>query len=304
MKNPAGNNHITIEDALGEYTATYMPSRNLAEKTRREYTTDISDFVSFIASRGIYEPLGIELRHLNEYMAELDNRGLTGLTRRRKTSSIKSFFRFMQDFDYIERNVAQKLIPPMREEVTPRVLTEKELKRLQLAVANIPRDAAIIELLLQTGIRLSELAKLNVSDLELPSRVTPDPENAGAVTVRRGKGRKDRVITLNHKVCRALKAYLRVRPDNESKALFFSKFHTPISPHGYQWLVKHYLDEAEIENASVHSLRHTFGTQMAKKGVNLRVIQEAMGHADLKMTSRYVSLARELMDKEMQENAL
>ncbi|MBU0683879.1 MAG: site-specific integrase, partial [Candidatus Omnitrophica bacterium] len=98
--------------------------------------------------------------------------------------------------------------------------------------------------------------------------------------------------------------YLRVRPELDNETLFFSKFKSPISHKGYQWIIKKYLKEADIKDAHVHSLRHTFGTQMAKKGVNLRVIQEAMGHADLKMTSRYVSLARELMDKEMQENAL
>ncbi|HUW22397.1 MAG TPA: tyrosine-type recombinase/integrase [Candidatus Bathyarchaeia archaeon] len=304
MNIPAGKSHITIEDALDEYTTTYMPSRNLAEKTRTEYTADMSDFVSFVASRGVREPQKIELRLLNEYMAELDKRGLAGLTRRRKASSIKSFFNFMENFDYIQKNVAHRLIPPKREETTPKVLTENEVKKLQLAVANVPRDAAIIELLLQTGIRLSELARLKTGDVYLPSKVTKDPENAGAVTVKRGKGGKDRVITLNHKACRALKTYLRVRPELDNGALFFSKFKSPISHKGYQWIIKKYLKEAEIKDAHVHSLRHTFGTQMAKKGVNLRVIQEAMGHADLKMTSRYVSLARELMDKEMQENAL
>jgi len=89
-----------------------------------------------------------------------------------------------------------------------------------------------------------------------------------------------------------------------TQGLFLSKFKRPVTPRGIEWLVNKYFDEAGIHRASVHSLRHTFGTHMVKRGTNLRVVQEAMGHKDLKTTSLYVGLAREQMNKEMQENAL
>ncbi|GAG88328.1 unnamed protein product [marine sediment metagenome] len=83
-----------------------------------------------------------------------------------------------------------------------------------------------------------------------------------------------------------------------------TKFRKPIGPRGFQNVVKKYLKEADIKNASVHTLRHTFTTHQIKKGTNIRVIQEALGHESLQTTSIYISLARKLMDKELQEHAL
>src|SRR5207237_1004644 len=132
-------------------------------------------------------------------------------TRRRKVASIRSFFGFQHDAGVIPDDPARKLIPPARERLQPRVLTETEYKHLQLACAHETRDAAIIELLLQTGIRLSELARLTLQNVELPAKINREEGNVGSVYVY-GKGRKDRTITLNWKVCKAIKAYLPIRP--------------------------------------------------------------------------------------------
>jgi site-specific recombinase XerD len=181
------------------------------------------------------------------------------------------------------------------------VLAEAEYRRLQLACANVPRDAALIELALQTGMRVSELAGLRLVDVTLPPRV--GREHAGAVHIL-GKGRRQRTVTLNWRACRALKSYLAVRPDTPTDRVFVSKFRTTLTVRAIRNVVTKYLAEAGIAGASVHTLRHTFGTQHARRGTNLRVIQEAMGHADLKTTSLYVHLARDLMEKELQEHAL
>lgn len=129
-------------------------------------------------------------------------------------------------------------------------------------------------------------------------------ETSGLVHVRGGKGRKDRTLPLNYKACKALRAYLKIRPRVEYDNLFISKFREPLGPRGVQEMVQEYLEEAGIQGASVHSLRHTFGTQHVAKGTSLRTVQEALGHKGLKTTSVYVSLAREVMNKEMQEHAL
>lgn len=295
---------MKLDVVFAEYKEVYLPSRNYALKTREYYTKDISELVEFLTAKGTTEVSTIELPHLMVFLAELDKRKLAGITRRRKTFSIKSFFHFLEMHDHIKVNPARRLIPPRSEERTPRVLTEEEYKRLQLAVANEPRDAAIIELLLQTGIRLSELAELTINDITLPTKINADPGNVGELIVRQGKGRKDRVLSLNYKVCRVLKTYLKLRPQVSTFALFVSKFKTPITARGFEWIVGQYFEKANIRNATVHTLRHTFGTHMVKNGSNLRTIQEMMGHADLKTTSIYVSLARDMMDKDVQEHAL
>jgi site-specific recombinase XerD len=246
----------------------------------------------------------MSLGKLNEYLALLDRQGLSGSSRRRKASSFKSFFGFLYQSGLIQTNIASQIIAPKKETKTPRVLNEAEHQRLQLAVANEPRDAAIIELLLQTGLRLSELANLTINDIELPDKIAQDQENIGVLYIRNGKGGKGRVLAPNYKACRAIRNWLKVRPDHKIPALFTSKFRRPITQGGFQWLVQEYFKKAGIEHAHVHSLRHSFATAHVRKGTNLRVVQEMLGHADLKTTSVYISLARELMNKEIQQNAL
>lgn len=164
--------------------------------------------------------------------------------------------------------------------------------------------------MLQTGLRLSEVARLRLSDIELPVKVIKpnwqirEPGSVGSARIN-GKGRRQRTVTLNWKVCKALKAYLALRPpDAADDAVFQTKFRRGIGPRSIELLVTKHLEEAGIRDASVHSLRHTFATHSAIKGTSLRVIQETLGHADLKTTTIYVGLAREEMDRQLQENAL
>jgi site-specific recombinase XerD len=154
---------------------------------------------------------------------------LVGSTRRRKVASVRSFFLFLHDQELIAANPAQKLIPPAREYHQPRVLSQREYQRLQLAVAHQIRDGAVIELLLQTGMRLSELTRLTLTQLDLPAKVTKEPDNVGSVRIF-GKGRKDRTVTLNWRICRALKSYLAVRRPVDDPRLSISKFGAGMSP--------------------------------------------------------------------------
>ena len=291
-----------LDRALKEFELVFMPSRNWAQKTRINYRNDVAELITFLEKQGKADPNRVHLQDLEAYMAELDRRGHAGTTRRRKSSSIKSFFGFLRQYGHITNNVAERLTLPAREHKEPRVLTTREYQALPRACSHDTRDAAIIELLLQTGIRLSELARLTLDDIDLPSRISRNPANTGSLFVH-GKGRKERTITLDYKACKALKAWLKVRPNVDSSRLFVSKFLEPMSPRAYEYVVKKYLKEAGIKGASVHTLRHTFATHHVAKGTSLRTVQEALGHADLKTTS-YVQLAREVMNKELQEHAL
>jgi len=298
------NKTISLDKSLKEYNEIFLSYRNYSFRTRKEYINDISDLIKFLKENyKIKNVDNVKKDHLQYYFAYLDKKGLKGVTRRRKAYSIKSFFRYLRSRKYIHTDISLSLIPPKRSDKKPRVLTEQEYKRLQLAYSHETRDAAIIELLLQTGMRLSELVNLKEDDIELPKKITKDPFNVGSIHIL-GKGRKERTITLNWKACKAIKSYLKVRPKTDYKGLFITKFGKPMGPRGFQNIIKKYLEEANIKNASVHTLRHTFATHQIKKGTNIRVVQEALGHKSLQITSIYISLARKLMDKELQEHAL
>jgi site-specific recombinase XerD len=277
---------------------------NKAPLTRETYTRDLLDLFRFLGERfGLASVDQVALAHLEGYLAHLDGRGLKGTTRRRKVAATRSFFRFCAHKQLSDHDPAAQLIPPDREYHQPRVLTEAEYKRLLEAVRHEPRDAAIIELLLQTGMRRTELSRLTVQDVTLPARISKDEGHVGHVHIQ-GKGRRERTVTLNWKACKAIKAYLAVRPRVADAHLFITKFGQGIGPRAIQDVVEKYLAEARIVGASVHTLRHTFGTHQTKRGTPLRVVQEALGHASLATTEIYVGLAREQMDKALQENAL
>ena len=190
-KPPRGES--TLQGALVEYEKVYMPSRNWASKTRVDYANDITDLIGFLGERVQTRPIEVSLNDLEAYLADLDHRGYAGTSRRRKTYAIKSFFSFLEQYGYVDKDAATRLIPPKVEEREPRVLSEREYQALLRACSHEVRDGAIIELLLQTGIRLSELAKLTLDGVELPARISRDPASTDRLHVS-GKGGKTRGI--------------------------------------------------------------------------------------------------------------
>ena len=235
--------------------------------------------------------------------SDFRRRRTNGRTRARKVASIKSLFGFLYRSGYAKNDLGESLIPPRTEQKEPRFLNKREYEALLRACSHHPRDSALIELLLQTGLRLSEVAHLTLSDVELPGRIGRDADTMGRIHIL-GKGRKDRWLPLNFKACRALKTWIRSRPNVDIGALFVTKFGTALQPRAIQHAVKKYMREAGIKNASVHTLRHTFATHHVAQGTSLRTVQEVLGHADLKTTSIYIQLAQEAVKRDLQEHAL
>lgn len=293
----------TLIQCLVDFEKLEMAALGLADNTRQAYRRDLEDLFRFLSEQGIDQVDQVALQDLKRYQAELDRRGYKVSTRERKTYTIKTFFKFLHHQEVTEIDVASRLTPPRREKQEPRFLSEAEYQRLVRACSHHPRDAAIIEVLLQTGIRLAEVAALTLDDVEIPKRITRDRDNTGMIRVRR-KGGNIQQVPLNYKACQALAAYLEVRPEVDHQALWVTKFKTPMSRRAIQYQVKKYLDDAGIKGASVHSIRHTFATHHVAKGTDLKTVQETMGHASLATTSIYVSLAKEAQRQALQENAL
>jgi site-specific recombinase XerD len=192
---------MTLREALDEYESVYMAYRNYAERTRVEYSNDLSDLIKYLDKSGVMKVGELRLNQIERYLAQLENRGFASATRKRKAVTIRSFLKFLYHDGYIESNIAKQIIPPFVEQKTPSYLTETECNRLREACAGNPRDAAIIELFLQTGIRLSELTQLTTDDLELR-------DNEGAIRIRGRRGRKERILPLDNKVSQVLSVYL------------------------------------------------------------------------------------------------
>src|ERR671933_1373692 len=268
--------HITLEKGLATFLNT-LSGKNRSGATIRAYATDIAQFISFLHANNvsIHTPAEVQRLDIMEYLSDCAKRELTGIARARKLSALREYFRFLEGVGVITKSPTTGIETPKREKNGRQVLRADEYtKMLSLAGAN-PRDYAVLQVFLQTGIRVSELANLRTTDIDF---LKP------AITVR-GKGSVEREIALEKKGVHALRSYLVVRPESVSQRVFLNYKGEPISERGIRKLVVKYRKAAGItKKASCHTLRHTFATYKAEKGVSAYQLQQWLGHANLNTT--------------------
>jgi integrase/recombinase XerC len=288
--------HVTLEKGLAVFINA-LSGKNRSAATIRAYQTDIQQFIVFLHSISVSAgtPKDVLKVDILEYFSFLAKKNLTGVARARKLSALREYFRFLEGIGEIEKSPTNGVETPKREKNTRQVLRSDEYtKMLSLAGAN-PRDYAILQVFLQTGIRVSELANLRLEDIDF---MKP------AITVR-GKGSVEREIALEKKGVHALKSYLAVRPDSVSKRVFLNYQGDPISERGVRKLVVKYRKEAGItKKASCHTFRHTFATCKAEKGVPAYQLQQWLGHANLNTTQIYIHLGKQNARKIMQDTSI
>jgi site-specific recombinase XerD len=224
----------SLSDCFERYVEWLETTRRYAERSRREYRDDVSGVIQYLEERcRIRSVTMVQRRHLGGYLAHCSASGHAASTRRRSVAAIRSFFAFLVQEGVVRRSPAESLLPPERETRPPRVLSEAEYTRLRAAAADNARDGAIIELALQTGIRLLEIAHLRLVDVVLPDRI---PDTAVAVGSMRivGRGSHSRTVTLNTRAREALANYLAEREETDSPALFLTKFGRGIGPRGIE----------------------------------------------------------------------
>jgi site-specific recombinase XerD len=287
---------MTLEKGLGAFSDALL-GKNRSSATLRAYRTDVLQFMTFLHENNvaITEVGDVGKVDVLEYLAALSRRGLTGVARARKLSALREYFRFCESLGLLQKSPTAGIDTPKREKHSRHYLRSDEFtKMLSLAGGN-PRDYAILQVFLQTGIRVSELAGLTLTDVDL---------HKPAITVR-GKGNSEREIALEKRGMQALKNYLAVRPQSLSEIIFLNYQGTPISERGIRKLVVKYTKNAGItKRASCHTLRHTFATYKAEKGVSPFQLQQWLGHANLNTTQIYVHLGKQNAKKIMEQTSL
>ncbi|MDY0261770.1 tyrosine recombinase XerC [Syntrophotalea acetylenica] len=271
--------------------------RNLSVHTLRAYRHDLLEFLRFVKSQtdtdaGPVAPERVDVLLLRRYLARLHKRNCR-TTIGRKLSAIRSFFRYLVRQGALQVNPAETVATPRRERYLPKVLTVDEMFALiQAAASDEPltvRDRAILELFYSSGLRVGELAALDVGHVDLAE---------GLVRVR-GKGDKERIVPVGRMARQALDRYLVARgAPRQDQPLFLNYRGERLSARSIERNLKKWLQHAGIlKDASPHALRHSFATHLLDGGADLRAIQELLGHASLSTTQKYtqVSLDR-LMD--------
>jgi site-specific recombinase XerD len=214
----------SLSDCFDRYVEWLETTRRYAERSRREYRDDVEGAIQYLQERcHIRSVTMVQRRHLAGYLAHCGALGHAASTRRRSVAAIRSFFSFLVQEGVIRHSPAESLLPPERETRPPRVLTEAEYTRLRAAAAGNARDGAIIELVLQTGIRLLEIAHLRLVDVVLPHQTLDAAVAVGSMRIV-GRGSHSRTVTLNARACEALASYLAEREKTDSPSLFLTKF--------------------------------------------------------------------------------
>jgi integrase/recombinase XerC len=278
-----------------------LQGQNYSPKTLRAYGDDLTQFLAWVEKNRVDwdSPTRFSRVDIEGFMQYLAAKRLTGVTRVRKLAAIRKFFTFLEENSILAANPAHTVKGARREEKEPNILYKEQYKALLYEASDNIRDYAIIQTFLQTGIRLSELANLRVDDVDFEHRL---------LTVRQGKGKKDRQIPLVDDAVKALRNYMRYRNTQlivDDEIFFLAKNGTSLNVSTVKYTVAKYVKRAGIrKKTGVHTLRHTFGAHKADKNMSLATLQELMGHKKKETTLKYIHLAKTNLRQEMVQTAL
>lgn len=277
---------------------TALEGRNRSDATIRAYASDLAQFTAWLAETNatISAPADVSRTDVVEFLADLGRRDVTGVSRARKLAAIRELFRHLEGEGVLAKIPTTGVATPKRERPGRAFLRSDEYSRMLSLAGGHPRDFAILQVFLQTGVRVSELCDLRLDDIDL---------REGALVIASGKGGVGRTVELEKKGIQALRTWLTVRPSAPSDRLFLNYAGEPLSERGVRKLVVKYRDAAGItKKASCHSLRHTFATHKAEAGVSPFQLKEWLGHASMDTTQIYVHLARKNGRKVMEATSL
>ena len=277
--------------AIERYVQELVRRSNSAH-TVEAYAADLAQFLEFLSPPETEPPApaAIDLLTLREWLAGLYRQELATVTIRRKLAAIRGLFRFLLLEGVVTVNVARLVRTPKAPQKLPEVMTPDQVKSLldgaatdELERPDPQRDRAILEILYGCGVRVSELAGLNLDDLDRTERW---------LRVR-GKGRKERQVPLPGKAAEALERYLAVRPVvRDERGVFLNHRRGRLTTRGIRNIVKLYATVVSGDpSIHPHSFRHAYATHLLADGADLRAIQELLGHARLSTTQKYTQVS-------------
>lgn len=283
-----------MKEFLKEYLSLLKVEKNLSDNSIDSYRNDITKLFEFLKRSKIFDLNEVKFNDLAKFFEEQKVDGINASSARRYSSSIKGFFAYLLNENYIEKNPASNLKSTKISRDLPVVLSFVEIEAV-LAQPNIKqklglRDRAILELMYSSGLRVSELINLKVSDLFFSDEV---------IRVF-GKGSKQRIVPIGSSAREWVNEYLtKVRPlllkrMKSENIIFLNSRGSKLSRMAIWKIVKKYCESAEIKkDVHPHTFRHSFATHLLEGGADLRAVQEMLGHSDISTTQIYTHIDRE-----------
>ena len=280
-----------MTDYIAAYREYLAEEKQASANTLSSYIRDLTQFQSWLITNNAADLRKVKKDTINEYLLHMNHSGKSPATVTRSTASIKSFYNYMVKIYEVTKTKKKTVVAMKVERKYPEILTNREvelfLEQPKCVDEKGFRDHAMLELLYATGIRVSELIGLDVSDVNL---------SAGFIRCR-SKG-KERIVPLYTAAVKALEDYVRdIRPrliaDEEEHALFVNMSGERMSRQGFWKIIKYYQEKAEIDkDITPHTLRHSFAVHLLENGADLRSIQEMLGHADISSTQIYTHVVK------------
>lgn len=270
--------------------------KNASGHTVLNYSVDLKNFASFLGSSSVES---VSYLFLRKYLAHMKEKNYSKRTVARKLASLRSFFKFLYREGYIKTNPSSGILTPKLDKKLPIFLDPDEVSKLIEAPDEKDlsglRDRALMETLYSTGIRVSELVGMNLSEIDFIS---------GVIKVF-GKGKKERLAPIGDKALRAIRNYFDKRGIgklNDKKAVFLNKDGGRLTDRSVRRVVEKYIKRVSLrEGVSPHTLRHSFATHLLNRGADLRSVQELLGHMNLSTTQIYTHVTtqrlKEVYDK-------
>lgn len=292
---------MIIDICYQEFLDNLLAEKNVSNATITSYETDFKILKSFLQKNDI-KPLlsSITTPILRRYVSFLKvEKGYKTSTIRRKINSLSSFYNFLMEQEYIEKNPMLPIKAPKKEQKIPIYITEMDLKLLLEAPkkyarfeSHILRDTALLKMLIYTGARRSEVLSMDWDDVNFGQQ---------AITIRKGKGGKERIVPLHESLSYDLWEYLQTRLPLSNQAIFISDKGTRMSVSNFQTLFRRYLRKSGLEDKgyTIHKCRHSFASLPHQNGVDLLSIKELLGHEDLNSTNIYTHTSVSHLKKEV-----
>ncbi len=279
---------------MNEYIVNFLRylelEKGVSAHTLRAYKNDLEDFFAHVKAK----PEDMDMLDVRGFVADQIRKGLNKSTVSRRLSSIRSFFKFLYREGHLQKNPAKLVSGPKLPKLLPKFLSVDDAFSLVEKPEGMgfapARDRAILELLYSSGLRVAELAGLNVEDINIRE----------ALVKAKGKGKKERIVPIGSKALDAIKSYMveRLLLRSRETAVFLNRLGTRLSDRGVRRIVVKYSKALAISgNVGPHTLRHSFASHLLQGGADLRVIQELLGHVSLSTTQKYTHLdVAHLMD--------
>ena len=264
-----------------------LVDKGLSNNTVKAYEADISSFFQWLDNEDL-KYKNLQEDHINQYISFLFQRKMRSSSVNRKISSIKSFYIFLVKRNFVKNSPLNDLVTPKQVKYLPESMSEAEVDKL----LNSPdvtnkienRDKAMIEMLYATGMRISELVNLKMTDVDMKR----------CVVKVFGKGSKERLVPFGETALDSLRSYLNEREQSSSKEIFLSNRGKKMTRVAFWQRVKVYLIRENLKNSiSPHTLRHAFATHLLNRGADLRSVQLLLGHSDLSTTQIYTHIAKQ-----------